>query len=67
MGRLTGVFGDVGDSISRRNEIGVFFCDLVAVILGDGCGDDGRLDCASVGHVPVVFVSSILGRLVNPI
>ena len=60
-----GVLGDVGDSISRRNERGVFVCDLVLVIRHDG-GNVGRLDCMIIGTAPVVFVGSILDGLVNP-
>ena len=59
-----GVLGDVRDSIGMRNDIRVFVCDLVVVILCDD-GDGGRLHCASICHAPVVFVSSIiLGGLV---
>ena len=53
------MFRDVGDSIGRRNEIWVFICDLVLVVIGDD-GGERRLDCLGIRRTPVVFISGIL-------
>ena len=57
---------DVGDSIGRRNEIWVFICDLVLVILGDD-SDGRRLDCLGIRRLTIVYIIGVLYQLVDAV